>query len=263
MKLTLIGLVMLAAACHDSTPIAEFAGSQGQESFDHGALGALLARHVDADGMVDYETWKARDVKALDDYLSQVRAAAPSKLGKVEAEAFWINVYNAVTIRAILEFMPLKSIRDKVSSIGGYNVWDDYKIAIEGRDLSLNDIEHRILRKMGDPRIHFAINCASRSCPRLLAEAYTGVRLEEQLDSNSRHFFRQPGNYRLDRDAKRVRLSRILEWFGEDFGPDERSRLTKVSAWLPEDDAKFLEQTTVTVEYLDYDWSLNAQRRNP
>jgi hypothetical protein len=185
----------------------------------------------------------------------------PNRLGRSEKLAFWINAYNALTIQGILEFYPLKSVKDKVNRILGFNIWDDYPMTVNGEKYSLNDIEHKILRKMGEPRIHFAIVCASVGCPKLRSGAYTGAKLNAQLDEQTRNFFAQPRNFRIDRDRDTVSLSSILDWFGEDFGGSDRAKLSLASKYLSEEkDREFLRLEKPKVKYLDYDWSLNEQK---
>jgi len=126
---------------------------------------------------------------------------------------------------------------------------------------SLEDIEHQILRKMGEPRIHFAIVCASFSCPRLLNEAYVAARLEEQLTINTRAFFANGGNFRFDAQSRRFYLSSILSWFGEDFGSNQAAQLKTIAPYLPSQVAsQAANSNSISISYLDYDWSLNEQK---
>jgi hypothetical protein len=231
---------------------------------DHSAFDGLLKRYVDDNGLVDYKAWKGQDEEALRYYLKSIGKTDPNPLGRSEKFAFWINAYNALTIQGILEFYPVKSIKDKVNRILGFNIWDDYPMTVNGKAYSLNDMEHKILRKMGDPRIHFAIVCASVGCPKLRNEAYTGVNLDPWLEDQAIYFFAQPRNLRIDRAGKTVYLSSILDWFGEDFGGSDRAKLDFASKYLSEArDREFLRSGELKVEYLDYDWSLNEQKYAP
>ena len=154
------------------------------DQIDHSSWDALLQKHVNQQGQVNYAAWHASpdDQRVLDQYinvLSSVSTTEPAtRAGQL---AFWINAYNAVTIKGILREYPAKSIRDHTSRLGGYNIWEHLQLAVADTQVSLEGIEHEVLRKMGEPRIHFAIVCASHSCPRLLNRAYTGPDLEEQL----------------------------------------------------------------------------------
>lgn len=227
---------------------------------DHAAYDALLKRYV-ADGLVDYKAWKANDVHALKGYLTLLSMVDPKLLAdRHERLAFWLNAYNALTIDAILHFYPVKSIKDKVSLLFGYNVWDDYPIRIGGLDYSLNDIEHKILRPMGDPRIHFAVVCASRGCPRLRDEAYTADRVDMQLDDNARRFFSSSAGMRIEHADRTVYLSSILKWFGKDFGETDAAKLAFVRRFVSaESDREFLTTPNLDISYLPYDWSLNER----
>jgi hypothetical protein len=238
------------------------AGEEAGPAVDHSAYDALLRKHVDGDGMVDYKRWKAEDEKALRDYVAALGGTDPAKLGRDERLAFWINAYNALTIQGILEFYPLKSIKDKVSYFFGFNIWEDYPMVVSGKKYSLGDIEHKILRKMDEPRIHFAIVCASKGCPRLLNEAYTGERLDAQLEGNARDFFARLRNFRIDRRARTIWLSSIFDWFSEDFGGSARSKLDWAKKHVAaKDDRAYLDAAGLRIKYLDYDWKLNEQER--
>ncbi len=240
--------------------------SANQVSMDqvsHDIWNTLLQRYVDGEGFVDYQGWKATaaDGQRLDQYLAQLSQASTSKQATPAAKlAFWINAYNAVTVRGILREYPTSSIRNHTARLVGYNIWDDLLLNVGGREYSLNQIEHEILRKMGEPRIHFAIVCASRGCPRLLNEAYTSQSLEGQLTANSQAFFANPLNFSYDPGQRSLKLSSILDWFGEDFGGTEAEQLKRIAAYLPDGPARQLALSgTAQVSYLDYDWSLNDQ----
>jgi hypothetical protein len=228
--------------------------------FDHSTWDGLVKTYVDDDGLVDYRRWKANDARRLKAYLAIFSFVNPEQLAdRSERLAFWINAYNALTVDAILHFYPLKSIKDKVSRVVGYNVWDDYRMSVGGTEYSLNDIEHKVLRPMQEPRIHFAIVCASKSCPVLRNEAYTSTHLDAQLDDATRGFFASPRGLRLDPEAGRASLSSILKWFAEDFGTDEERR-DFVARYAPTPAARnLLRSPDVKIGYLTYDWGLNEQ----
>lgn len=233
----------------------------GGGSFDHSSYDALLKKYVDDEGLVAYRSWKEKDLKALEEYLQEISRTDPEKLGsKEERLAFWINTYNALTIRGIMQFYPLESIKDKVSRFFGYNIWKDYQIEIAGRERSLDDIEHGILRKMGEPRIHFALVCASIGCPKLQRDAYTGKELDAQLHRSARQFLNDPKKNLVNGKEGTAYLSRIFDWFQEDFGGTERSVLRFVAPYRPEKDRALLRKSSTALEYLDYDWSLNDQK---
>lgn len=229
---------------------------------DHKALDALLRRYVDKNGLVDYRTWKKtkEDVKLLDRYLQSLSQANPSIKARHDARlAYWINAYNALTLRGILAVYPTSSIRKHTSRFGGYNIWKDLKLTVGKAKYSLDDIEHKILRKMNEPRIHFAIVCAAIGCPRLRNEAFTAKRVQRQLADNSRHFFAQSKHLKVDVSRRTLHLSAILKWFGNDFGKTESERLKNVLPYLPAKAAALARTRGVRVNYLKYDWRLNER----
>jgi len=235
------------------------------ERINHSAWTALLAKYVDDQGMVHYAAWKASaaDQKALDEYLVHLSAASFGGAVSHEAQlAFWINAYNAVTVRGILREYPTSSIRNHTSKFGGYNIWKDLLLPVEGRPYSLDQIEHDVLRKMKEPRIHFAIVCASSGCPRLRREAYTADRLDAQLTDNATAFFADRSKFTYDAMRRTIAVSPILQWFGEDFGTSQADQLRAIVPYLPDADAQRLaEGGQARVTYLDYDWGLNHQAK--
>ena len=211
---------------------------------------------------MDYKAWKQRDLPALENYLAGISKTDPAKLGSREERiAFWINTYNALTIQGIIEFYPLKSIKDKVSRLFGYNIWDDYKITIAGEEYSLNRIEHKVLRPMGEPRIHFALVCASISCPELRREAFTGKDLDTQLAEEAKDFLDDPSRNRIDVAKGKVQLSKIFSWFEKDFGGSDEKVLRFIAPYRPEEERARLEAGDLDVDYLEYDWGLNEQKK--
>lgn len=234
------------------------------ESIRHAALDKLLDKYVDDDGYVDYKAWQASraDRQALQNYLVALgRASREIGASKAARLAFWINAYNAVTIEGILQVYPTESIRNHTAKLFGYNIWKNLPLWVGGRQYSLNAIEHEILRKMNEPRIHFAIVCASVGCPTLRDEAYTAEKLEQQLAENARDFFRRSKNLRIDRQNRTLYLSSILSWFGEDFGKTQSQRLRTIRPYLPEAAQDLIDSGNVRVRYLEYDWGLNDQAR--
>jgi hypothetical protein len=160
--------------------------------------------------------------------------------------AYWINAYNAFTVDLVLKNYPLKSIKD----IEGGKPWDLAFITIGGKKYSLNNIEHDILRKkFSDPRIHFAINCASRSCPRLMNSAFDAAQLDQQLDSMAKAFINDPSKNKIAAD--KIEISQLFDWYKNDFSKNGTliAFLNKYAA------TKIL--PAAQISYLDYDWSLN------
>jgi len=171
------------------------------DEIDHSTYDSLLRKYVDRDDYVNYPAWKqsSPERQSLQNYLAGLSRASTGKPGSREARlAFWINAYNAVTLEEILQVYPTTSIRNHTSRFGGYNIWKQLPLQVGDGRYSLHQIEHEILRKMGEPRIHFAVVCASAGCPRLLNEAYTAENLQHQLTANTKDFFSRSQNFRLD-----------------------------------------------------------------
>lgn len=212
----------------------------------HAPLDALLQRHVDGDGRVAYRNLAAQDLPALDAYLAALAAADPEQLPQPEQIAFWINAYNAHAIRAVLDG------HDAEGFLARKRFFAFRTFPLAGQSRSLDDVEHQILRqRYREPRIHFALVCASTSCPVLRREAYRGDRLDAQLDEQTRAFLADPRRNQLS-NADVVRLSSIFKWFAEDFVQSAGSVPEFVRRYqaIPAD---------ARIEYLDYDWTLNAQ----
>ncbi len=220
---------------------------------DHSIFGELLATHV-KQGVVNYAGFKTEEEK-LDRYLNVLANTDPDALGREEQFAFYINAYNAWTIKLILSGYPgVKSIKELGSPF--QSPWKKEIVTIHGKKSSLDDIEHNILRpRFKDPRVHFAINCASKSCPPLISEPYRGSVLNTQLDQVTRDFLNTPGNYRLEGDT--LWVSSIFKWFAGDFNDDPAGfHQTFATGELKQGlDEK---QGRLKVRYLDYDWSLNG-----
>ena len=264
--------VGVACACTASTcwagtkvTVGQNVASSQHVSIDrigHGVWDALLRKYVDANGNVDYTGWKqsATDVRALDSYLATLSYAGTTiPANKAAQLAFWINAYNAVTVKGILREYPTTSIRKHTAKLYGCNIWKDLLLIVGGKTHSLEHIEHEILRKMGEPRIHFAIVCASHSCPRLLSQAYTPASLEKQLIGNTQNFFANSENFRFSDGT--FHLSSILKWFATDFGGSQDAQLRYIAPYFPD---RTSQQAAASgsgrISFLSYDWSLNDQR---
>ena len=229
----------------------------------HDRFDVLLKRYVDTDGYVDYSAWKAntKDRDSLRKYLRLLsRANLRVRATKQARLAFWINAYNAVTLEGILLEYPTTSIRNHTATVVGYNIWNDLPIIIDDRQFSLSQIEHDVLRKLDEPRIHFAIVCASIGCPRLRNEAWTADKMVEQLADNTREFFARPQNMRTGRDGQTLHVSELLDWFADDFGADQTKRMAYLSQWMPRKARLIAGKPNTRIAYLDYNWSLNDQK---
>ncbi|UCD86741.1 MAG: DUF547 domain-containing protein [Desulfobacterales bacterium] len=224
------------------------------ETVDHTWYADLLKKYV-KDGVVNYQGFKDEENR-LDAYLKVLEGTDTGKLSRDEQLAFYINAYNATTIKLILTAYPgVKSIRD----LGGriFNrVFSKKIVRIEGKTISLDDLEHGIIRpRFKEPRVHFAVNCASISCPPLISEPYQGSILDQQLDASTRAFLNNPQRNYLE--GNKLYVSRIFKWFNEDFNDDV------VGFFLKFADGELREKLTanrdkIKVKYLDYDWSLNG-----
>jgi hypothetical protein len=219
---------------------------------DHAIWAELLDKYVKPGG-VDYAGFKFEEDK-LDQYLKVLEGTDTQTLSRNDQFAFYINAYNAWTIKLILSAYPgIKSIKD----LGTFwkSPWEKKFVRINGELLSLDDIEHHILRpRFKDPRVHFAINCSAVSCPPLRSEPYMGSSLDQQLDQATRSFINDSNSYRLEGDAFYV--SRIFKWFAEDFNNDVLGFYMK---YAREDLKKKLadKKDVIQIKYLNYDWSLN------
>ncbi|MFQ5690995.1 MAG: VTT domain-containing protein [Gemmatimonadota bacterium] len=242
-----------------SGPIADevrTALESGRASFDHAAWGELLANGTRA-GLVDYPYFQ-RHRADLDTYLSRIAEAHLAELAPAELKALLINAYNALTVRSILDHPSVSSIKE----IDG--VWTDVRHRVGRHEVTLDNIEHNLLRPFfKDPRIHFAVNCASMSCAPLPPWAFTGNRLDAQLDERMEAFLRNPANVRVEDGS--LLLSRYFEWYGEDFvaegwAPRAESVPEFVAAHARPEVDRFIRQANKAppVRFLDYDWSLNA-----
>lgn len=233
------------------------------DQVDHTDWNALLQKYCDASGMVNYRAWHGsrQDRQRLEAYLTRLSAADPSRVATGAAKmAFWINAYNAVTIHGILREYPTTSIRNHTAKLFGYNIWDDLLLPVGDRTYSLNQMEHEVLRKMGDPRVHFAIVCASIGCPPLLNSAYLPQQLDNQLTANARRFFSDPTKFRSDASRRSIEISPIVKWFAEDFGANRAAQLRTIAPFLPDQSAQALAASgQASMSYLGYDWGLNDQ----
>ncbi|VFQ45919.1 DUF547 domain-containing protein [Desulfoluna butyratoxydans] len=223
------------------------------ETYDHAPFDDLLATHVRGGG-IDYDGLADEEDK-LDAYLAPAASYSAEGLSREEAMAFWINMYNAWTLKLILTKYPeIESIKDLGSVFS--SPWKKEFVKIGGKTLTLNEIEHAILReKYQDPRIHFAVNCASRSCPPLLAEAYLGDTLDAQLDAATIDFINNSANTRVE--GNRLVVSRIFKWYKEDFGDDIAAYIGRYAEG-PLKAAMAQAQGDLKVSFMAYDWSLNV-----
>lgn len=202
---------------------------------------AVLKTYVDKNGMVNYAGLQ-QNRAGLDTYIQSLEKPDTEGWNEQDWIAFWINAYNARTLQVIIDHYPTEGIR----KIRG--AWTKLKVPILGKERTLDEIEHKILRKeFNEPRIHMALVCAARSCPKLRNEPYTGARLDEQLADQSRDFLSRPDRFRIEDST--ARISQIFKWFKKDF----ESVPEFIRIYSGQDISK------LKIKYQHYDWSLNEQ----
>ena len=229
----------------------------------------LLRKHV-RKGAVRYGNLKKDPL--FKRYIRQLEKTNPEGIKNKQARlAFWINAYNAYTLKVIIENYPIKSIKklhskysSGFSSILGGTVWNSWKFLINKKEYTLDKIEHGIIRKeFNDPRIHAALVCAAKSCPPLRSEAYEASKLERQLASQMRQWLGNTKLNKYDASKNTLFLSKILKWYKEDFGDSRSELLEYLRPYFPSKVRKELSKNEksndkdVSIRYLDYDWSLN------
>jgi hypothetical protein len=272
-----------AQAQRDWEPLepVKTAGMEGAGAFSYDDYAHTLATYVDEMGMVYYKGLKENRAK-LDAFVASMGQLDRSTLDtwtEPEQIAFWINAYNAITLRSIIDHYPIKASfgksllypKNSIRQISG--VWKKKTWLVTGREMTLDEIEHKVLRKQYDePRIHVALVCAAMGCPPLLAEPYDGDRLDEQFADRTERFLDNPLKFRIEADKKRVYLSPIFKWFGEDFlnnyGTEEefsehserkRAVLNFVKDFVSDESRHYLETEEYSLKFESYDWSLNER----
>ena len=230
------------------------------QTIDHSQWSAFLAKYVFPDqtgvNRVPYIDVTESDRAALQSYLGTLQRVPISTFNRDEQEAYWINLYNAATVEVILDNYPVKGIRDIDISPGFFadGPWDKDLVTVEGEDLSLNDIEHRILRPIWkDPRVHYAVNCASIGCPNLVPVAFDGSTLDSMKSEAARAYVNHPRGVSIAGETATV--SKIYLWFSEDFG--ETPDAIKAHLMLYADPALAAALRGVTEFDYAYDWALN------
>jgi len=228
-------------------------GASGPD-FDHSAFDSLLHQHVDADGWVDYVGVK-KDVARLDEYLTVVAAAPFDAMGRNEKLVLLINAYNAFTLKLIVEHQPIDSIMD----IPAAERWDAVRWNVGGYVWSLEQIEHEQIRpKFIEPRAHFALVCAAVGCPPLRNEAYDPSRLQQQLGEQARYVHQHPTWFDFDARSNVVRLTKIYNWYGDDFVQVAGSTTEFAARYSPELKHALASGSSPPIEWLHYDWKLNS-----
>lgn len=241
-------------------------------AFDHSAWDKLLKTYVvpGKDGLnrVRYQAFKDGGHGALKKYIKTLESFRPTTLARSEQYAYWVNLYNAKTIDVVLDAYPVKSIRDisiegglfnlLKKSVGKGGPWKAKIMQVEGEKLSLDDVEHGILRPIfRDPRVHYAVNCASVGCPNLQTSAFTGVKLEAMLDAGAKKYINSPRGFK--QQGGELTASSIYSWFVSDFGGTSQGVLNHAKKYAAPKLAKKLARANDIGGYA-YDWSLNDAR---
>lgn len=261
---------VLEAICLGSVAVAlptrvEAAGIErfmpaGSATLNHDVFDGLLRRYVKPDAQnynrVDYRAFRDGGAATLKTYIQAMLQAEPSKLSRNEAHAYWINLYNAKTLDVVLDRYPVKSIRDIRLGGGGLfktGPWSKKLVTVGGIELSLDDIEHNIVRALfSDPMSHYGLNCASYSCPNLAAFAYTGKTVNDGLARSARDYVNHPRGLRVA--GKSLIASKIYSWYADDFGGTGRLK-THWKALAEPQLARSIE--SASIDGYEYDWSLN------
>ena len=267
----LLGSALLAAGCGAPEP-EEIEGwdasdESSVEHIAHGAWQDILDVYVAPDSsgvnLVDYEglSASAEDTAKLTSYLDHLQGLDPRAYSRAEQMAYWINFYNALTVKVVLDGYPVDTIRDIHEGVVPYTgPWDDVHANVAGEDLTLNHMEHGILRPIWqDRRIHYAVNCAAYGCPHLLDTAFTAENTEALLEIGARDYVNNPRGVDVVDDDFIV-ISSIYDWYTEDFGDTEESVMAHLIQYADDDLAEFLKGFEGFIEY-DYDWSLNRPGR--
>lgn len=234
---------------------------RSRQSVDHAGWDRFLSRYVmlchDGINRVAYGTVRTADRAMLKAYLAALAMVRPTGLSRGEQFAYWVNLYNALTLDVVLDHYPVDSIRDIDISPGFFadGPWGKALFEVEGRPVNLDDIEHRILRPIWrDPRIHYAVNCAAIGCPNLSSAAYTADTREQLLAEGAAAFVNHDRGSRIEND--RLHVSSIYRWFAEDFGGDDAGVIAHLKLHAKGWRVRMLESTTRIAGHA-YDWQLN------
>lgn len=232
-------------------------------SFTHEGFTKVLEKTVDEKGRVNYTHLKS-DSKPLDEYLALLAKTDPDRLAEYDRLAFWINAYNAYTLKLVALNYPVRSIL-RITPLpipGKTSAWDLKSVVVGGQTYTLTYVEHEIIRKQfKEARIHFALVCAAISCPKLRREAYEGIKLEAQLEDQAHDFLTDETKNILKTDADTIHLSKIFSWFSTDFEQGGQKLQPYLARFFPYEDAlreKLLKEG-FKIKYTPYNWGLNKQ----
>ena len=221
--------------------------------FDHSAWESVLHRFVDDDGRVAYKDLAAEGRGALDGYLRALANAQPDGWPSTEQIAFWVNAYNAMIVKAVLEGHTAESV------VGRYQLFSRFSLPIAGRACTPDYVEKTVLHALGESRVHFALVWASTSSPKLRRHAWVRETLDHDLEEEATRFVRDPRRNEILPGSSDVRVSMIFRWYADDFGANEDAVRRYVARYAAERERRFLEDDKPYLDYLHYDWTLNAQ----
>lgn len=231
---------------------------------DYSQWNRILAAYYDPAHGMDYAALKAKDARTLQTLRQQLARTNVAALNRKQQLAYWINVYNVNTVATIVEHYPVDSIRDiSTDPIIRLNVFKKARVPFGKELLSLDDVENKKIREgFHDARIHFAINCAAKSCPPIRTEAFVGERLDAQLDDQVRRFLSSHVRYERDGGELTIHTTKIMDWFGNDFEQWAGGRVPFLRKYVPASQQQLIAQAKeIDVEYDDYDWALNDWKR--
>ena len=248
----------------DPEPILFWSQSNEQSTatVDHSQWQDFLNNYIIEHEKINYVAYNdvsEDDYQNVTDYIEYLESIDPRNYNKEEQMAYWINLYNAVTIQVILDEYPVDSIKETGGGLPGMGPWEDELVEVAGQPLSLNNIEHGILRRIwSDNRIHYGVNCASIGCPNLSTQAYTGENIETLLDVSAEAFINsQRGvTFGVENGQEILVLSSIFSWFISDFGNNEISLIADIQRYASADLREKLKSYNGKIEY-EYDWALN------
>ena len=266
-NLMLLPFLLLAMRSHafllpDNDPWEHWrpAAQTASLKLDHSAWAQLLQRYVNANhasgiNRFDYATFTNSDAERLNKYITYLTLQPIAKLTVLQQQALWINLYNALTIQLIIENRGIESIREIKDGLFSFGPWDRELVVIDTKAITLNDIEHRILRPLyGDYRVHFAVNCASLGCPNLATVPFTADTLDDMLNKGASDYINHPRGVTVEGD--KLTLSTLFKWYREDFGQDSASVVQRLAQHAKPDLAQRMERYQGRISY-QYDWALN------
>jgi len=278
--LPILFVLLFFSACANSIKANTSLTPRELTSFSHDNFNAILREYVNKEGRLDYGRLKEKQNDTVfENYYASISEYSPDatpELFKDENEklAYWVNAYNASVIKTVLEHYPINSISDvkapfwafALPEMSGFFLFQRHKFG--GAETNLFYLENKVIRaRFKDPRIHFALNCASIGCPSLPDEAFLPLRLDEQFEREAKKFFGERRNLYIDKENKKIRVSSILQWYEKDFtswvnlktGKSDASIRDYIAIYASSELRAFIDDDSFTVDYLPYDWGLNNQ----